>query len=135
MSSVDADLGELGAEGVARRVGRLADVLGGRGFGAERAVAAGTAGSGAARLDALLTAHAHEAVPIEPPATIAGGSALSPISTRTCSDRHAERVGGDLRERRARAGADVGGVDPDDEAAVRPGRARPVAATAARRAG
>ena len=41
----------------------------------------------------------------------AGGSALSPISTRTRSGVDAERVGGDLGEHGARAGADVGGAD------------------------
>ena len=45
---------------------------------------------------ASTTAVPHEAVPDEPPATLARGSALSPISTRTRSTRHAELVGGDL---------------------------------------
>ena len=64
----------------------------------------------------------HDAVPIEPPASIACGSALSPISTRTWSSGTLERVGGDLGQHRPGAGADVGGGDADHVRAVARGR-------------
>ena len=60
-------------------------VLGGRGVDAERAVGAGPPVLREQGLDGRDDRRRHEAVPIEPPATIAGGSALSPISTRTRS--------------------------------------------------
>ena len=44
---------------------------------------------------------------IEPPETGACGSVVSPSSKRTCSTRHAERLGGDLRHHRVGAGADI----------------------------
>ena len=55
---------------------------------------------------------------MEPPAPPANGSRLSPIRSSTSSSPTCQRVGGDLRQRRPGAGADVGGVDLDDVPAV-----------------
>ena len=62
-------------------------------------------------------------MPDEPPATEAGGSAVSPICRSIARDVAAQRVGGDLRQRRPGAGADVDGADLHGVAA-RPARAR-----------
>ena len=60
---------------------------------------------------ALITAQVQDAVPIEPPAIIAGGSALSPMRRSIAAAGDAERFGRDGEQRGARAGADVGRGD------------------------
>jgi hypothetical protein len=58
-------------------------------------------------------------MPVDPPATLASGSALSPISSWIRFDGAFEGVGGDLREGRPGPGADVGGGDLNEVALLR----------------
>ena len=68
----------------------------------------------------LVTAQPQDAVPIDPPATVAGGASCRRSRPRTRSGGTSERVRGDLRQHRARAGADVGGGDAHGERCRRP---------------
>ena len=68
---------------------------------------------------AFTTAEPHDALPIDPPAIIAVPKSESPTCMSIWSRPHVERVGRDLRERRARARADVGRGDLDRVAAAR----------------
>ncbi len=77
---------------------------------------------------AMRTAGLTAAAVVLPPEPPLIGNIVSPISGRIALDRQAERIGGDHRDQRAGAGAEILRAAPDDDAAVG-GRSRSAPAT------
>ena len=119
---VDAHLGELRAEARGARASSAALIVLAR--CRTRRPRSLAARSSSALAGACTTAVPQDAVPIEPPATGAREVASRRSRRAPRSTVDAERVGGDLGEHGARAGADVGGGDLDGVTAVGARRAR-----------